>query len=61
AARRAGAPGLVSALGPGAAADAPLLGGRGMIDGRPAAYGGRGFPWLAPVTDPRELRAQLAR
>jgi len=61
AALMSGSPGMVIALGTGDAADVPLLEGRGMIDGRPAAYVCRGFTCLAPVTDPRELRAQLAR
>jgi uncharacterized protein YyaL (SSP411 family) len=63
-------PGAVIALGdgrqpaePSAAEDGrevvPLLDGRGLIGGAPAAYVCRDFACLAPVTDPAELRATL--
>jgi len=64
--------GAVIAIGAGAAADAagrggkgggdiPLLAGRGLVDGAPAAYVCRNFTCLAPVTSPELLRAQLSR
>jgi uncharacterized protein len=56
-------PGAVLALGdPAAPADGPLvplLAGRGLVDGRPAAYVCRGFTCQLPVTDPALLQAQL--
>jgi uncharacterized protein len=56
-------PGAVIALGdPGAAAGdsaIPLLAGRGLVGGAPAAYVCRGFTCRAPVTDPEVLRAEL--
>jgi uncharacterized protein len=60
-------PGAVIALGDpavpgGAGASAvPLLAGRGLVGGEPAAYVCRGFTCRAPVTDPDLLRAELAR
>ncbi|GAA4597591.1 thioredoxin domain-containing protein [Planotetraspora phitsanulokensis] len=60
AALMSGAPGLVVALGPGGTADVPLLEGRGLVGGEPAAYVCRGFACRAPVTTPAELRAQLS-
>jgi uncharacterized protein YyaL (SSP411 family) len=53
-------PGAVIALGPGTAAAVPLLAGRGLVNGAPAAYVCRNFTCLAPVTTPAELRNQLA-
>ena len=54
------APGLVVALGEPGAAGAPLLEGRGLVDGGPAAYVCRGFTCGLPVTTPAALRAELA-
>ena len=53
-------PGAVLALGDGVDAPVPLLVGRGLVDGAPAAYVCRQFTCLAPVTTPQELRAALA-
>jgi hypothetical protein len=39
----------------------PLLAGRGLVDGAPAAYVCRNFTCLAPVTTPEELHALLIR
>jgi uncharacterized protein len=66
-------PGAVFAVGPGAAgpapggaagasagaAEVPLLAGRGLVNGGPAAYVCRGFTCQAPVTTPAELRETL--
>lgn len=61
-------PGAVLALGAGepgagqpsgAAAGIPLLTGRGLVDGQPAAYVCRGFACRLPVTTPDDLLAQL--
>jgi uncharacterized protein len=53
-------PGAVLALGDGTEAEVPLLAGRGLVGGAPAAYVCRQFTCLAPVTTPQELRATLA-
>ncbi|ACZ91183.1 hypothetical protein Aros01_02801 [Streptosporangium roseum] len=54
------APGLVVALGEPGSAEVPLLEGRGLLDGAPAAYVCRGFTCRMPVTTPAGLRAELA-
>jgi uncharacterized protein len=54
-------PGAVLALGDGAPSDIPLLEGRGLVDGAPAAYVCRQFTCQAPVTTPAQLRDTLAR
>ena len=38
----------------------PLLAGRGLVGGAPAAYVCRQFTCLAPVTTPEQLRQALA-
>ena len=53
-------PGAVLALGDGVEAAVPLLVGRGLVNGAPAAYVCRQFTCLAPVTTPQELRTALA-
>ncbi|MFI6598960.1 thioredoxin domain-containing protein [Nonomuraea sp. NPDC050536] len=53
-------PGLVVALGTGEQSRVPLLEGRGLVDGTPAAYVCRNFACRLPVTTPEELRAELA-
>ncbi|GHE29934.1 thioredoxin domain-containing protein [Streptosporangium violaceochromogenes] len=54
------APGLVVAFGEPGSADVPLLEGRGLVEGAPAAYVCRGFACRMPVTTPAALRAELA-
>jgi uncharacterized protein len=63
-------PGAVLALGDGsqpigagdiAGGGVPLLDGRGLVDGAPAAYVCRQFTCQAPVTTPEQLRAVLAQ
>ena len=56
---RAATPGAVLALGDGTEAAVPLLTGRGLVDGAPAAYVCRQFTCLAPVTTPEQLRKAL--
>lgn len=55
-------PGLVVALSHGEASngEVPLLEGRQLIAGAPAAYVCRGFTCRLPVTTPEDLRAQLS-
>jgi uncharacterized protein YyaL (SSP411 family) len=57
---RAATPGAVIALGDGTEAAVPLLTGRGLVDGAPAAYVCRQFTCQAPVTTPEQLRKALA-
>jgi uncharacterized protein YyaL (SSP411 family) len=55
------APGAVVALGDGTGADGvPLLEGRGLVDGAPAAYVCRHFACRMPVTEPDRLAQELA-
>ncbi len=56
----AATPGAVLALGDGTDASVPLLTGRRLVDGAPAAYVCRQFTCLAPVTTPEQLREVLA-
>ncbi|MFI6517132.1 thioredoxin domain-containing protein [Spirillospora sp. NPDC050679] len=49
---------VVSAGAPGSDAS-PLLAGRGLVDGAPAAYVCRGFTCRLPVTTPADLGAEL--
>jgi len=53
-------PGAVVSLGAPGSAAVPLLEGRGLVDGRPAAYVCREFACRLPVTDVEALRAQLS-
>ncbi len=52
-------PGAVFAIGPGGAEPVPLLAGRGLVAGAPAAYVCRGFTCQAPVTTLAALRETL--
>ncbi|MBW1602771.1 thioredoxin domain-containing protein [Streptomyces sp. JJ66] len=55
----AAAPGAAVALGAPGAPEPALLAGRGLLDGRPAAYVCRHFTCTAPTADPESLAAQL--
>jgi len=61
AALHAAPPGAVLALGDGVEAAVPLLAGRGLVDGAPAAYVCRQFTCQAPVTTSQQLTELLAR
>ena len=52
-------PGAVLAIGPGPTDAIPLLEGRGLVDGAPAAYVCRHFACQAPVSTPAQLRDLL--
>ena len=52
-------PGAVLALGDGSPSAVPLLEGRGLVNGAPAAYVCRQFTCQAPVTTPGELKEAL--
>jgi uncharacterized protein YyaL (SSP411 family) len=54
-------PGAVVVSGDADATDVPLLAGRSLVDGAPAAYVCRGMVCDRPVTHPGELRAALRR
>jgi uncharacterized protein len=54
-------PGAVLAFGDGAAAEVPLLAGRGLVEGAPAVYVCRQFTCLRPVTTPDQLSELLAQ
>ncbi len=59
----AATPGAVLALGDGTIGTevaVPLLAGRGLVEGAPAAYVCRQFTCLAPVSTPQQLRQALA-
>ncbi|GII86037.1 thioredoxin domain-containing protein [Sphaerisporangium siamense] len=56
AALMAGVPGTVIALGDG---DVPLMRGRGLVGGEPAAYVCRDFTCRLPVTSPGDLTREL--
>ncbi|MFI6492829.1 thioredoxin domain-containing protein [Streptomyces sp. NPDC050564] len=54
------APGAVVAVGVPESEELPLLSGRPLVDGRPAAYVCRNFTCDAPTTDPDRLRTALS-
>jgi uncharacterized protein YyaL (SSP411 family) len=54
------APGAVVAVGPAGGDELPLLAGRGLVGGLPAAYVCRRFVCDAPATDVGELAAKLS-
>jgi hypothetical protein len=58
--RAAFRPNIVVAAGPAGAVEPPLLDARTEIGGEPAAYVCEGFTCNLPVTDPEELRRELA-
>ncbi len=49
----------VIARGPGSTNSAPLLRGKGLVDGGPAVYICRNYACDLPITDPLELRMKL--
>ncbi|GAA4294432.1 hypothetical protein GCM10023178_67000 [Actinomadura luteofluorescens] len=53
------APGAVVSAGPPDAEGVPLLEGRGLVEGEPAAYVCRGFVCRLPVTTQAELNREL--
>jgi len=53
------APGAVVAVGTAESDEFPLLEGRPLVGGEPAAYVCRHFTCDAPTTDPEQLRATL--
>lgn len=59
-ARRLAPPGSVVVAGPPDQSGVPLLAGRPLVDGAPAAYVCRGFVCDRPVTTASELAAKLA-
>jgi uncharacterized protein YyaL (SSP411 family) len=59
-ARRSASPGLVLVAGLADADGVPLLAGRPLLHGEPAAYVCRGFVCDRPVTTPEELRDALS-
>ncbi|MFI0351538.1 thioredoxin domain-containing protein [Actinomadura sp. 9N407] len=52
-------PGAVVSIGEPGATEVPLLEGRGLVDGAPAAYVCRGFSCRLPVTTARDLGHEL--
>lgn len=54
------APGAVVAVGAPESDELPLLAGRPLVDGEPAAYVCRNFTCDAPTTDPDRLRTALS-
>jgi uncharacterized protein YyaL (SSP411 family) len=61
--REAHRPTVVLAVGPGDGSPTavPLLEGRSVLDGRPAAYVCERFACLRPVSEPEQLRELLER
>jgi Highly conserved protein containing a thioredoxin domain len=53
------APGAVVAVGAPESDELPLLSGRSLVDGKPAAYVCRNFACDVPTTDPGRLRTAL--
>jgi uncharacterized protein YyaL (SSP411 family) len=56
---QASPPGAVIAIGEGMPGTVPLLAGRTLVRGAPAAYVCRNFACRLPVTEPEQLRAEL--